>query len=179
MVSKDQEFQALEKIREIVKDLGENSYIGAAMDGVLKVASENIIYDAAFSLTGKIQVAEKEVERLNTENEGLKKQLKRSADRCDKLNEKLNYWGKIANNRKIPDNMMVELMRLINDSIKQSDNELSTESEAMMSEVQSCDQISNQLRERAREFRENTKKQSKRKAVRDFLENYIIMEEEQ
>ena len=33
MTTKDQERQAIEKIRKIVEGLGENSYVGFAMDG--------------------------------------------------------------------------------------------------------------------------------------------------
>lgn len=34
MTTKDQERQAIEKIRKIVEGLGENSYVGFAMDGI-------------------------------------------------------------------------------------------------------------------------------------------------
>lgn len=34
MTTKDQERQAIEKIRKIVEGLGENSYVGFAMDGM-------------------------------------------------------------------------------------------------------------------------------------------------
>lgn len=36
MTTKDQERQAIEKIRKIVEGLGENSYVGFAMDGILE-----------------------------------------------------------------------------------------------------------------------------------------------
>lgn len=37
MTTKDQERQAIEKIRKIVEGLGENSYVGFAMDGILEL----------------------------------------------------------------------------------------------------------------------------------------------
>lgn len=40
MTTKDQERQAIEKIRKIVEGLGENSYVGFAMEGVLELAKQ-------------------------------------------------------------------------------------------------------------------------------------------
>ena len=38
IATKDQERKAIEEIRKIVDNLGEYSYVGAAMDGVLEFA---------------------------------------------------------------------------------------------------------------------------------------------
>lgn len=38
MTAKEEERQALEKIRKIVEGLGEGSYIGTAMEGIWEVA---------------------------------------------------------------------------------------------------------------------------------------------
>lgn len=46
MTTKDQERQAIEKIRKIVEGLGENSYVGFAMDGILELAEDNIREDS-------------------------------------------------------------------------------------------------------------------------------------
>lgn len=45
MATKAQERKALEQIRKIVEGLGENSYIGTAMEGVWEMAEENIEND--------------------------------------------------------------------------------------------------------------------------------------
>lgn len=45
MTTKVQERTALEKIRKIVADLGEDSYIGTALDGALELADSNIEND--------------------------------------------------------------------------------------------------------------------------------------
>ena len=50
MTTKDQERQAIEKIRKIVEGLGENSYVGFAMEGVLELAKDNIREDTACSM---------------------------------------------------------------------------------------------------------------------------------
>lgn len=62
MTTKEQEKQALLKIRKIVDGLGEDSYIGTAMEGVWEVAEQNIELDAAFSLAGQKRALERELE---------------------------------------------------------------------------------------------------------------------
>lgn len=49
MTTKEQERKALEKIRKIVDDLGENSYLATAFDGAFELAEQNIEDDAAYS----------------------------------------------------------------------------------------------------------------------------------
>lgn len=49
MTTKDQERAALAKIRKIVADLGENSYLGSAFDGAFELAEQNIEDDAAYT----------------------------------------------------------------------------------------------------------------------------------
>lgn len=60
IATKDQERKALEEIRKIVDNLGENSYVGAAMDGVLELAENNIENDFTESMKDRIKEVEKE-----------------------------------------------------------------------------------------------------------------------
>lgn len=62
--TKEQELKALEKIRKIVADLGENSYIGAAFEGCFEMAEDNIQNDFACSMKQRAEKAEKEAEAL-------------------------------------------------------------------------------------------------------------------
>lgn len=50
MTTKEQERKALEQIRAIVKDLGDDSYIATAFEGCFEIAAENIENDAACSM---------------------------------------------------------------------------------------------------------------------------------
>lgn len=50
MTTKEQERKALEKIKKIVEDLGEQSYIGTAFEGCFDLAEQNIEYDAALAI---------------------------------------------------------------------------------------------------------------------------------
>lgn len=58
MATKEQERTALAKIRKIVAELGENSYVGTAFEGCFEDAEFNIDSDAAFSLKGRLELAQ-------------------------------------------------------------------------------------------------------------------------
>ena len=49
MTSKEQERAVLVKIKKIVADLGQDSYLGSAFDGAFELAENNIEDDAAYS----------------------------------------------------------------------------------------------------------------------------------
>lgn len=57
------ERDTLAAIMDLVADLGPNSYIGAAFDGVFEVAEENIENDACFSMKARANALEAEAER--------------------------------------------------------------------------------------------------------------------
>lgn len=63
MTTKDQERQAIEKIRKIVEGLGENSYVGFAMDGILELAEDNIREDTAYSMKERAEIAQKDARK--------------------------------------------------------------------------------------------------------------------
>lgn len=48
--TKEQERKALARIKKIVEELGEDSYIGMAFDGCFELAEENIENDFACSM---------------------------------------------------------------------------------------------------------------------------------
>ncbi len=63
MPTKEQERKALAKIREIVESLGEDSYIGTALDGCLDDAAENIENDFALSMRERYETSSLEFAR--------------------------------------------------------------------------------------------------------------------
>lgn len=69
IATKDQERKALEEIRKIVDNLGENSYVGAAMEGVLELAKDNIENDFVQSMKENVETAEKRAHELEEELE--------------------------------------------------------------------------------------------------------------
>ena len=55
--TKDQEREALEKIKAILDTLGLDSYVGTAFEGCLEIAEENIENDFAFSMKQRVEAA--------------------------------------------------------------------------------------------------------------------------
>ena len=76
MTTKDQERKAVEKIRKIVEELGENSYVGFAMEGVLELAEDNIREDTAYSMKKNAEIAWERADKAEKENKDLKKENK-------------------------------------------------------------------------------------------------------
>ena len=68
MATKQQEREALDKIAEIIKGLGQDSYIAAAFDGCLDMAEDNIGNDFMCSMKARAEEAQKEVASLLVEN---------------------------------------------------------------------------------------------------------------
>ncbi len=75
MTTKQQEREALSKIRKIVDGLGEDSYLATAFAGCFDIAEQNIEYDFADSLKGRLELAEEKIESLTNEREALTSQL--------------------------------------------------------------------------------------------------------
>lgn len=65
--TKQQERDALEKIRKIVAELGPDSYIATAFAGCFEIAEENIENDFADSMKARAEAAEKEAHRTDAE----------------------------------------------------------------------------------------------------------------
>ena len=76
MTTKDQERQAIEEIRKIVEGLGENSYVGFAMEGVLELAEENIREDTAYSMKRRAEITEEQTDELKEEIKTLRNRKK-------------------------------------------------------------------------------------------------------
>lgn len=77
MTTKEQERNALEKIKKIVEELGENSYIGMAFEGCFEVAEENIENDFGCSMKQRAESAEKKVATLELDNRDLRLSIQR------------------------------------------------------------------------------------------------------
>jgi len=89
MTTKQQEREALIKIRKIVEALGEDSYIGTAFKGVFNTAEQNIEWDAAFSLAEEAEVARVELVNANLANENLAAEVEKQRQRARDLDETL------------------------------------------------------------------------------------------
>lgn len=78
MTTKDQEREALAKIKEIVDGLGPDSYIGTALEGCLEIAEENIENDFACSMKQRVEASVVENSRLKAKIAELEDKLAES-----------------------------------------------------------------------------------------------------
>ena len=88
MTTKQQEREALQKIREIVEALGEDSYIGTAFEGVFEMAEDNIENDFACSLAQQVRSFKDMSAKLTT----LNKEHKATIEKLRGENESLAGW---------------------------------------------------------------------------------------
>lgn len=71
--TKQQERDALAKIREMVEELGPDSYLRTAFAGCFEIAEQNIEFDFADSMKGRVEAAEKTIAELKDKLESSEK----------------------------------------------------------------------------------------------------------
>ena len=67
IITKEQEYEALEKVRAIVDALGADSYVGRAFEGVFDIAERNIDEDAWFNPLEKVTLLREQIAAPLTE----------------------------------------------------------------------------------------------------------------
>lgn len=109
MTTKDQERQAIEKIRKIVEGLGENSYVGFAMEGVLELAEDNIREDTACSMKKRAEIAWERADKAEKENKDLKKTVEKRGATISELNTELCNARAEAKANEVPEELIQEM----------------------------------------------------------------------
>lgn len=100
--TKDQEKEALKKIKEIVAGLGEGSYVAAAFEGCFEIAEDNIGNDFSRSMKQIADSAREDLEMVYKENRKLERKVQDQAKVLTEFNEereRLNKENKAANER--------------------------------------------------------------------------------
>lgn len=88
MTTKDQERKALEKIRKIVDELGEDSYIGMAFEGCFEIAEENIENDFGCSMKQRAEKAEHDSKVLQNAADTYKSERDEARKEIDALKKR-------------------------------------------------------------------------------------------
>lgn len=178
MTTKEQERQAIQKIRKIVESMGENSYLATAMEGVLETAEENIEYDAAFSLKGRAEVAEKEASELKKENEELWKALKEQQERVEKLESERNETYSELQKYMLPDWMQRELDKMIQTGLERANREVKEAADGMADAIGEQGNLAPQAADHAKQYREKRSELGTLNRMQNFLMNYKRKEQE-
>ena len=90
--TKAQERETLEKIKAMVAELGPQSYLATAFEGVFEVAEMNIDEDAAYSFPGRVSLLEEQLKEMGSkynaarsDAEVLRSQLDHAQEQADAL----------------------------------------------------------------------------------------------
>ena len=114
MVStKEQELKALETIKEILDNLGENSYVATAFEGCAEIAKENIEYDFATSMKDKYETAVAKADTLQNSNAELKEEIDRLKSKIQILEQELDReleWKPYIDGRNVSQETYDELV---------------------------------------------------------------------
>ena len=104
MATKAQERAALEKIRKIVDGLGEESYIGHAMDGVFEDAEQNIENDFWNSyrdryeyMNAQFEKAENDLVKANERAKEAEKRQKMAEGLVQTKTDEATHWFNLYN----------------------------------------------------------------------------------
>ena len=98
--TKEQERETLEKIKAMVAELGPQSYLKTAFEGVYEVAEMNIDEDAAYSFPGRVDILEEQLREMGSKYnaarsdvEVLRSQLDHAQEQADALKkQQLPVW---------------------------------------------------------------------------------------
>lgn len=111
MMTKQQEREALERIKNILADAGADSYIGMAFAGCVEDAESNIENDWALSMAGRWQNAEHKLEAVKAEADGLRAEREALRAELDKYSvdvEKLRKSAEALNSRRSEEHAALE-----------------------------------------------------------------------
>lgn len=179
VTTKDQERRAIEKIRKIVEELGENSYVGTAMTGVLEVAEQNIEYDAAFSLKEEkdiaerreqeqAEIAEKLKKELNDLNERYKQLAIQRKEERENLTKQLQEAKTLADRYRMPKDMYTSLWVEISEAEDRAQRGMMDSAILMSDYVR--EEVSPNIRAAAESFRKYRRKNAECKNLLKMLE---------
>lgn len=83
--TKQQEREALEKIKSMVAELGPNSYLKTAFEGVFEDAETNIENDFAFSMKARFENTEEKLKEMGSKYNALKTDASHMKERLEEL----------------------------------------------------------------------------------------------
>lgn len=111
--TKDQEREALEKIKAIVATLGPRSYIGTALDGCLEDAEVNIENDFGDSMRARWQDAEKRVGQALKETAAVKEELAQVRRALQTAEDDANFYR----DKVLDSDDLTDLAQLVEDRV--------------------------------------------------------------
>ena len=87
--TKEQERETLEKIKAMVAELGPQSYLKTAFEGVYEVAEMNIDEDAAYSFPGRVSLLEEQLKEMGSKYNAARSDVEVLNSQLDHAREQL------------------------------------------------------------------------------------------
>ena len=126
--TKQQEREALEKIKAIVATLGPRSYIGTALDGCLEDAEVNIENDFGDSMKARWQDAEKRVAQAVKETTAVKEELEQVRKHLQTAESAVDFYrDKVLDSDDIAD-----VFQLVGDKLAAIQEDIKTAAERII-----------------------------------------------
>lgn len=179
MTTKEQERQAIEKIRKIVKELGENSYVGFAMEGVLELAEDNIREDTAYSMKKNAEIAWERADKAEKESKLLNAELgtaKKITEENNKVIAKLKADIYKLKAKEVPEELVQEMYCMAYDKEAEADGKMEKAADRMAAVIVAGEDVcgfaeeykkQKENRSRYRKVMEELDKRERRRAGRE------------
>lgn len=114
--TKDQERETLEKIKAMVAELGPQSYLRTAFEGVFEDADQNIEFDAAFSMKERYESTEEKLQKMESEHGYFKQETLILRERLAAAQEQI----KALERRQLSEELRQDLWMLVSDEAEAS-----------------------------------------------------------
>lgn len=139
MTTKEQERKALAQIKEIVASLGEDSYIGTALEGCFEDAEANIENDWALSMKDRWMAADRRLNEANGTIEELQDKLAESEKDYEaahatahQIAEEKDGEIQALKSRLLPDDDLADISRLLAKTLADLGKEVSDAAERIV-----------------------------------------------
>lgn len=129
--TKEQERETLSKIKQMVEELGPQSYIAAAFEGCFDVAEQNIEDDFGCSMKQRAETAEQQLAYNRRELDDAKKRLKELGGLVDSLKEENRSLGLRLTRSVFPSDLYLDLWTLATDDAKESRERMASAADIM------------------------------------------------
>lgn len=87
--TKEQERETMEKIKAMVAELGPQSYLKTAFEGVFEIAEMNIDEDAAYSFPGRVSLLEEQLKEMGSKYNAARSDVEVLNSQLDHVREQL------------------------------------------------------------------------------------------
>ena len=114
--TKEQERETLEKIKEMIAELGPQSYLATAFEGCFEDAEQNIEDDAAYSMKARLEIqAQRAIER-GYEVDRLKADIAAAQSKIDTLQSQFDFASqhiKKLERQQLPEELRCDLWMMV------------------------------------------------------------------